>query len=98
MTYRIEYGPAQPRPREKLPLRLIGLTCCFFALFLLGVKSFWPEGQEALTRLLLPARNASGFREAMQSFLAQLKAGESFYDSLTAFCREIISYADLPSV
>lgn len=98
MVYRIEYGPPRPRRREKFPLRLIGLTCGFFLLFLLGIRIFCPEIPEQLTRLLLPAQNEENFQSAIASFVTQLKAGVPFYDSLTAFCREIVSYADLPAV
>lgn len=97
MAYRIEYGPSRPRRRETFPRRLVGLTCGFFLLFLLGVRIFFPEIPEHLTQLLLPARNGGNFRDAVNSFVTQLKAGAPFYDSLTAFCREVISYADLPS-
>ena len=98
MIYRIEYGPPCPRRREKFPLRLVGLTCGFFLLFLMGVRIFCPEMPEQLTQLLLPAPNAGNFQDAVASFVTQLKSGVSFYDSLTAFCREIVSYADLPAV
>ena len=93
MAYRIEYGPPRPRRREKFPLRLLLLTCFFFVLFLAGVKIFWPEGQARLTQLLLPA----GTRVAFRNLLDALQSGQPFYDSLTAFCREIVSYADLPA-
>ena len=93
MAYRIEYGPPRPRYREKFPLRLLLLTCFFFVLFLAGVKIFWPEGQARLTQLLLPA----GTRAAFRDLLDALQSGQPFYDSLTAFCREIVSYADLPA-
>lgn len=63
----------------------------------MGVKVFWPEGQARLTQLLLPTRNAVGTQTAFQVFLDALKSGQPFYDSLTAFCREIISYANLPT-
>ena len=93
MAYRIEYGPPRPRRREKFPLRLLLLTCFFFVLFLAGVKIFWPEGQAWLTQLLLP----TGTRAAFRDLLDALRSGQPFYDSLTAFCREIVSYADLPA-
>ena len=97
MTYRIEYGPPLPRRRIPFPLRLVGLTCLFFVLFLLGVNTLWPEGRETLVRLLLPAGHATHLREAGQVFLNDLKAGQPFYESLNAFCREIISYGELPA-
>lgn len=96
MAYRIEYGPPFPRSADRLPLRLILLTAGFFVLFLLGVKAAWPAGSEKLTQLLLPAQS-TGFRQAAQTFFADLKGGAPFYESLTAFCQEIIAYADIPA-
>lgn len=93
MAYRIEYGLPRPRRREKFPLRLLLLTCFFFVLFLAGVKIFWPEGQARLAQLLLP----TGTRAAFRDLLDALRSGQPVYDSLTAFCREIVSYADLPA-
>ena len=80
---RIRSSPAPP-PGEVPPAA---------ALFLAGVKIFWPEGQAWLTQLLLPA----GTRAAFRDLLDALQSGQPFYDSLTAFCREIVSYADLPA-
>lgn len=97
MAYRIDYGPPLPRRREeKFPVRLVALTCGFFIVFLMGVKLLWPEGSENLARLLLPL-HANGTTESMEAFLSDLKAGEPFYESLTAFCRQIISHADIPA-
>ena len=97
MTYRIEYGPSLPQRKLSFPLRLVGLTCLFFVLFLVGVNIFWPEGRETLIQLLLPAGHATHFIKASQGFFNSLTAGQPFYESLTAFCREIISYAELPA-
>lgn len=98
MAYRIEYGPpVPPARRERLSLRLPLLTCLFFAVFLLTVKAFWPAGQEALTRLLLPLRSGAETQEAMRIFLSDLQDGRDFREALTAFCQQIISYADIPS-
>ena len=98
MAYRIEYGPPFPRSRDTLPLRLILLTAGFFVLFLLMVNAVWPAGRKELARLLLPVRAGDNFHRAVQTFFADLKAGAPFYASLTAFCQEIISHADIPAV
>lgn len=96
MAYRIDYGPPLPsRLKEHFPLRLVLLTSGFFTAFLLGVKALWPEGNELLAKLLLPVHDSGSF-EAVEVFLSDLRSGESFYDSLTAFCRQVISYADIP--
>lgn len=98
MFYRIEYGPAMPPKKDRLPFRLMALTCIFFALFILGVKAAWPGGYDKLTQLLFPLGNRSQFLDAVQSFFSQLQDGAPFYASLTAFCRQVISYAELPPV
>lgn len=97
MAYRIEYGPPGPVSRDRLPLRLILLTAVFFVLFLFTVKAIWPAGSEKLAQLLLPVRNSTGFRQAAQAFFTDLQSGTPFYESLTAFCQEIIAYADIPA-
>ena len=96
MAYRIDYGPPLPRRlKEHFPLRLVMLTCGFFAAFLLGVKALWPEGSDLLARFLLPVHNSGSF-DAVEVFLSGLRSGEPFYDSLTAFCRQVIAHADIP--
>lgn len=98
MAYRIEYGPPiRQEKRERFPLRLPMLTCLSFAAFLFAVKLFWPAGQEALTRLLLPLQGAGETQAAMAVFLSDLREGQSFREALTTFCRQIVSYADLPA-
>ncbi len=97
MSYRIEYNPfTPPGRREHLSPRLPVLTCLFFVLFLLAVKSLWPAGQEALTRLLLPLQTTADTREAAAAFLSDLQKGHNFRDALTAFGRQIVTYADIP--
>ena len=98
MAYRIEYGPPRPPARQdRLSFRLPFLTCVFFAAFLLAVKAFWPAGQEALTRLLLPLQATAEYRDAISTFVSDLREGHPFREALTAFCQQIISYADIPS-
>ena len=96
MAYRIDYGPPLPRRlKEHFPLRLVMLTCGFFAAFLLGVKALWPEGSDLLARFLLPLHDSGSF-DAVEVFLSDLRSGEPFYDSLTTFCRQVIAHADIP--
>lgn len=98
MAYRIDYGPPLPKHRsQKHSIRLPLLTVLFLLLFLLGVKALWPAGNETLTRLLLPPQSALESQEAVQTFLSDLESGESFYDSLTAFCHQIVANADIPT-
>ena len=98
MAYRIEYGPPFPKRKVMFPLRLIILTASFFVLFLLAAKVIWPTESENLSQLLLPFRGSTSLRLATQTFVSDLKNGASFYQSLTAFCQEIIHHADIPPV
>ena len=98
MAYQIVYGPPFPKRKDKHPLRLVVLTAGFFVLFLLGVKVFWPAGREKLIQLLLPFLGNADFRQAVQTFVSDIKSGATFYQSLTAFCQEIINHADIPPV
>ena len=97
MAYRIDYGPPLPRRAGKHSIRLPLLTAAFLLLFLVGVKAAWPAGSEKLSQLLLPIRAAVQSREAVQTFLSDLQSGQSFYDSLASFCRQIVAYADIPT-
>ena len=98
MAYRIEYGPPFPKSKTKFPLRLIVLTASFFVLFLLATKIIWPTESKRLAQFLLPFRANTDFYLAIQTFVANLKSGTPIYQSLTAFCQEIISHADIPPV
>lgn len=97
MAYRIDYGPPILLSKDRLSLRMPLLTLAFFLVFLIGVKIAWPAGSEKLFQLLLSFRNPSGSQAAVEAFLSDLKSGQSFYDSLSAFCRQIIAYADIPA-
>ena len=53
--------------------------------------------QEALTRLLLPLQATAESHDAISAFVSDLREGHPFREALTAFCQQIISYADIPS-
>lgn len=97
MGYRIQYGPAQPRPKSKggHTLRLQVLTAIFLLLFLLGVKNHWPAGSNKLRQLLLPDAAAAAAQQAFQVMISDLESGTSFSDSVTAFCQDIVSNAQI---
>ena len=98
MAYQIKYTPPFPRRKTEFPLRMILLTVSFFLLFLLATKVFWPTGSKKLTQLLLPPQGNADLRQAAQVFFTDLKSGTPFYQSLTAFCQEIIRHANIPPV
>ena len=88
MAYQIKYAPPFPKRKTEFPLRLI----------LLATKVFWPTGSKKLTQLLLPPQGNADLRQAAQVFFTDLKSGTPFYQSLTAFCQEIIRHANIPPV
>lgn len=96
MAYRIDYHPLPhkhsiPRFRWQTPL----LTCLFFLLFLVTVKTVWPAGNQALRQLLLSPGYAAESETALQTLISNLKEGQPFYESFTAFCQQIIAHAQL---
>ena len=96
MAYRIEYSsPARkhkiPHIRWQMPL----MTCLFFLLFVASIKTVWPAGSQVLHRILLLPGNIAESETAIQTLISNLKDGQSFYESLTAFCQQIIAHAQL---
>ena len=91
MSYRIEYGSAIPDRyviRNNF-LRLRSMTAICLLLFSLTVRHFFPEGTEKLRQLLLPGE-LSVTQEAVETFMGDIRNGEDFTDSLTAFCEYIV--------
>ena len=91
MSYRIEYGPAMPgRYIEKNSfIRLQSMTALCLLLFSLTVRYFFPSGTEKLRQILLPGE-LSVTQEAVETFMSDIRNGEAFADSLTAFCEYIV--------
>jgi len=96
MAYRIEYHPLSnkrsiPHFHWQMPI----MTCLFFLLFVVSIKTAWPAGSQALRQFLLPPDSVAESETALQALLANLKDGQPFYESLTAFCQQIIAHAQL---
>ena len=91
MSYRIEYGSAMPgRYIEKNSfIRLQSMTALCLLLFSLTVRYFFPSGTEKLRQILLPGE-LSVTQEAVETFMSDIRNGEAFADSLTAFCEYIV--------
>ena len=91
MSYRIEYGSAIPSRyvTKNSCLRLQSMTAVCLLLFSLTVRHFFPEGTEKLRQLLLPGE-LSVTQEAIETFMCDIRNGEDFTDSLTAFCEYIV--------
>lgn len=91
MSYRIEYGPAIPNRyiTKNSFLRLQSMTAICLLLFSLIVRHFFPAGTEMLRHILLPGE-LSVTQEAVETFMCDIRNGEDFTDSLTAFCEYIV--------
>lgn len=91
MSYRIVYGPMpkvdQIRKGSSLRLRL--LTAGFILLFVLAIKTLYPEGVQVLQKILSPGE--TGVTEAAFSeMISNLRNGETMADAVMAFCRQVI--------
>ena len=96
MAYRIEYSPPASKQRiSRFRWQIPLMTCLFFLLFVVSIKTAWPAGSQALHRILLLPGNFSETKTAIQTLISNLKDGQPFYDSLTAFCKQIIAHAKL---
>lgn len=89
MGYRVEYGQASGKRKEKWDgKRVLILTGIFLLLFAWGIRLYWPEGSVLLRQILLPGEKAM-----VSAFMEDLKAGQPFSEAAAAFCREIIADA-----
>lgn len=94
MAYRIDYGPAIPKKKQKIfpKLRLQALTAVLLLLFVLGVKYAWPAGTAKLRQALLP-NGSSATGQAVAALTERIGNGEAIGDAVTAFCQEILKNA-----
>lgn len=98
MGYRIDYedyAALRRKSAHRSSFRLAGLTAAFFLSFLLLTHAFWPAGRAKLRSLLLPG-DPEVTGQALSSMVEDLRAGKPLSDSVTAFCREILEYAQYP--
>lgn len=92
MGYRIEYGQMKEEDtgrQSSIPAFPLMLACAF-AVFLLSVGIFYPEGTRWAKETFGPG---ASFLEAADTMAANLREGISVGDAVTAFCREIIEDA-----
>lgn len=93
MGYRIEYdaGSSAFEIRQEKPTRLgwLGLLAVAVVTALL----LWPAGAEKARELLIPGDDAVTV-QALEGMAEDLKAGASFSDAVSAFCREVIRGAE----
>ena len=96
MAYRIDYTE---NPRYQPPAafqwdKLRKMAVIFFLIFLLATCLWWPEGRLALQQLVLPC-DREVTAEAFSDMVDQIRGGEALDEAVAAFCREIISSAEL---
>lgn len=91
MSYRIVYGPEPKMAHNKKHglFRLQFMTAVCIFLFVLLVRTFWPEGCTELSKFLLPGE-PSVTQQALETMVNELGSGTSFEDSFTVFCERII--------
>ena len=91
MGYRVIYGED---PFEKTRIRkgrLAAMTAACLLAFSVGVRCIWPQGAESLKQMLMPKETAT--TAAIVQMTADLWAGESLGDAVTAFCRSVVEGA-----
>ena len=91
MSYRIDYAPQAIRKgsAETDSIRPFTLTLCFFALFCLLVRAFWPEGTMILRQLLLGEQGES-MLECLEEMVHSLQDGQTLHDAAVGAFRDVI--------
>ena len=85
MSYRINYGSSHRKKGNPVTkFRLPALTAFSFALFLILVNTFWPEGSAYLDSILESSR-ASTSVMALDRFAEELHHGEPLAQAFSAF-------------
>ena len=85
MSYRINYGSSHRKkgsPAAKI--RLPALTALCFALFLILVNTFWPEGRAYLDGILESGRVSASVM-ALDRFAEELYHGEPLAEAFPHF-------------
>ena len=92
MSYKISYGVMT---NSKKKYHSIRATAAISALVLaLTLRFLWPEEVGRITDMLFPMTSESS-QAAFETFSQNIRAGESFGDSVTAFCLEILNDSDI---
>lgn len=92
MSYKISYGePSQKALHSSFRLPVVAGLVLTLAIL---ARIFYPDATKQLTEALLPVTSDSS-QKAMEVFVENIKAGESFGDAVTAFCQEILNDADI---
>ena len=95
MSYKIVYGPDKAYEAKTDPsrARLRLLTASFLLAGCLLARTFWPEGTALLRSVLLPG-NPTVTELAFLDMMEDLRTGEPINESLSVFCKTIVSDND----
>lgn len=94
MAYRIRYGP--PQKGERGGRILDKKIVPFILVALLIVAAALGVSNPTVKEYLIPG-NPEVTEAALIDFIDDIKQGAAFGDAMTAFCREIIDNAAIPS-
>lgn len=87
MGYQVIYDDEKTGKRKKRSY-LVPFTVAAWTAFLLLVNAYWPEGQEALRRFLIPG-DRSVAAAAFDTLAYELMTGEPFGDAVEVFFQEV---------
>lgn len=95
MAYKISYGPdiQPPKAAGFRWSRVRPLAAAWFLVFVLLVRTLWPQGRELLRTILLPG-DPTITQQAFSVLISDIRQGSDLGQALTVFCEEIIGYAD----
>ena len=96
MGYRIEYGQTEKMEyfNERLFIKNKKTVACAAAIMIAVLAFFFILGAKSMRSFLLPD-DPVVTQQALETFAAQVRAGESFGDAAAAFCQNVIAGADI---
>ena len=93
MSYKISYGKDSEKSKKTGKIWRPAIAVLVITLVIMA-RIIYPEDTKQLTEALFPLTSESA-QTALEVFTKNIKAGESFNDSVTAFCLEIIDEANI---
>ena len=91
MGYKIHYTDVDRQKKQKHRSSHFCLTTLLFALYLLLVSLFWPEGSRFLKNMLISGTSDTAM-DAIAVFAQELNCGIPLPDAAGDFCRRIICH------
>ena len=96
MSYHVQYGSTVIKSKSCVPIKKYKLRYLSLAVVLILGLLFLGGDDGILFKALFPGDSAVTF-SALQELTENIKAGDSFSDSLAAFCKDIIENAQISS-